>query len=57
LTADSPAAAVAAAVAQRSAAEFPSADLVLFGPPPATDAELIALAHALDHIERQVAHR
>ncbi len=57
LTANSPSAAVVAAVAQRSAAESQSAHLVLFGPPPATDAELIELAHALDHIERQVAHR
>ena len=28
----------------------------LFGPPPATDADLVDLAHALDDIERQVAH-
>ena len=28
----------------------------LFGPPPATDADLVQLAHALDDIERQVAH-
>ena len=28
----------------------------LFGPPPATDADLVNLAHALDDIERQVAH-
>ena len=27
----------------------------LFGPPPATDAELLSLAHELDNIERQVA--
>jgi hypothetical protein len=27
----------------------------LFGPPPATDADLVNLAHALDNIERQVA--
>jgi hypothetical protein len=28
----------------------------LFGPPPATDADLVQLTHALDDIERQVAH-
>jgi hypothetical protein len=28
----------------------------LFGPPPATDDDLVHLAHALDDIERQVAH-
>ena len=27
----------------------------LFGPPPATDADLVNLAHELDNIERQVA--
>ena len=27
----------------------------LFGPPPATDADLVNLAHQLDNIERQVA--
>ena len=27
----------------------------LFGPPPATDTDLVNLAHALDNIERQVA--
>jgi hypothetical protein len=28
----------------------------LFGPPPATDDDLVHLANALDNIERQVAH-
>ena len=28
----------------------------LFGPPPATDDDLVQLANALDNIERQVAH-
>ena len=29
---------------------------ILFGPPPATDADLVQLTHALDEIERQVTH-
>jgi hypothetical protein len=29
---------------------------ILFGPPPATDTDLIQLARALDDIERQVTH-
>ncbi len=56
LTAGTPAAAVPVAVAQRSALDLQSAHHVLFGPPPATDAELVHLAHALDDIERQIAH-
>ena len=56
LTANAPAAAVAAAVAQRSALDAPSAHQTLFGPPPANEADLVHLAQALDDIERQVAH-
>ncbi|MUL84204.1 MULTISPECIES: DUF4350 domain-containing protein [unclassified Mycolicibacterium] len=47
--------AVAAAVAARCGTAANSAGHVLFGPPPATDAELVHLAHQLDDIERQVA--
>jgi Domain of unknown function (DUF4350) len=48
--------AVAAAVAARCGTAANSAGHILFGPPPATDAELVHLAHQLDDIERQVAH-
>ncbi|MDH6196457.1 hypothetical protein M2272_003100 [Mycobacterium frederiksbergense] len=47
--------AVAAAVAERCGTAANSAGHLLFGPPPATDAELVHLAHQLDDIERQVA--
>lgn len=48
--------AVAIAVAQRSGADPDYVGHTLFGPPPATDADLVHLARALDHIERQVTH-
>jgi hypothetical protein len=51
-----PAPAVVTAVAQRSRSDPESLRHILFGPPPATDADLIQLARALDDIERQVAH-
>lgn len=54
LTADAPAAAVAIAVAQRRSADPQWAQHTLFGPTPATDADLVHLAHALDDMERQV---
>lgn len=56
--------AVAAAVAARcgtaansagAGSTAGSAGAILFGPPPASDAELVHLAHQLDDIERQVA--
>ncbi|WP_166906823.1 DUF4350 domain-containing protein [Mycobacterium sp. DL440] len=47
--------AVAAAVAARCGAASNTAGHILFGPPPATDAELVHLAQQLDDIERQVA--
>ncbi|MCW2690432.1 MAG: rane protein [Mycobacterium sp.] len=50
------AAAVAETVAQRSGASAEAVHHTLFGPPPATDADLVNLAHELDNIERQVAH-
>lgn len=56
LSAEAPATTVAVAVAQRSGADPRFAHHTLFGPPPATDADLVHLAHALDDIERQVAH-
>lgn len=44
------------AVAQRTGADPFTVGHTLFGPAPASDAELLQLAHALDDIERQVAH-
>ena len=53
---DTPAPAVVNAIAQRSRSDPESMRHVLFGPAPATDADLIQLARALDDIERQIAH-
>ncbi|MEW5810785.1 MAG: DUF4350 domain-containing protein [Actinomycetota bacterium] len=47
--------AVVAAVAQRSGQDPQWVTHTLYGAPPASDAELVALARALDDIERQVA--
>ncbi|MGV9802752.1 DUF4350 domain-containing protein [Mycobacterium sp. NPDC003449] len=47
--------AVSAAVAARCGADAATTGYILFGPPPATDAELVHLANQLDDIERQVA--
>ena len=55
LGADTSAPAVVIAVARRSRAHEESVRHILFGPPPASDADLIQLARALDDIERQVA--
>lgn len=49
-------AAIAAAIAMRQGGDPRAVQHTLFGPPPATDADLVHLAHALDDIERQVAH-
>lgn len=46
--------AVAGAVAARSGADPAFVSYQLFGPPPATDNDLLQLARALDDIERQV---
>jgi hypothetical protein len=46
---------VAQAVAQRTGGDPRAVEFWLFGPPPSTDDELVALAHQLDIIERQVA--
>ena len=48
--------AVLSAVAQRSGRNAESVRHTLFGPAPGTDTDLVHLAHALDDIERQVAH-
>jgi hypothetical protein len=56
LGADGSAPAVVIAVAQRSRYPAESLRHILFGPPPASDADLVQLARALDDIERQVAH-
>jgi hypothetical protein len=42
-------------IAQRSRFDAESVRHLLFGPPPANDADLVQLARALDEIERQVA--
>jgi uncharacterized protein DUF4350 len=47
--------AVAAAVAQRCGLSPQAVAHTLFGPPPASDPDLVNLAHELDNIERQVA--
>jgi hypothetical protein len=55
LGADTSAPAVVITVAQRSRSHEESVRHILFGPPPASDADLVQLARALDDIERQVA--
>ena len=47
-------AAIASAVAQRYSGDPNTVAHILFGPVPATDADLLQLAHTLDDIERQV---
>jgi hypothetical protein len=56
LGAGAPAPAVVTAVAQRSGADANFVSYHLFGPPPASDTDLLQLARALDEIERQVTH-
>jgi Domain of unknown function (DUF4350) len=46
---------IIATIAQRSRQDPNVVGHALFGPPPATEADLVHLAHALDDIERQVA--
>lgn len=55
LDAQSPPAAVVQAVVDRTGYDHAAAAHWLYGPPPATDDELVELAHRLDDIERQVA--
>ncbi len=57
LGSDVPTAGVAATVASRSGVDLNSVQHILFGPPPASDADLVHLARALDDIERKVAHQ
>ncbi|HZC90373.1 MAG TPA: DUF4350 domain-containing protein [Mycobacterium sp.] len=56
LGAETPASAVVIAVSQRSGLPPEALRHILFGPPPAGDADLTQLARALDDVERQVAH-
>jgi Domain of unknown function (DUF4350) len=56
LGAGAPAPVVVTTVAQRSGADAGFVGYHLFGPPPATDNDLLQLARALDEIERQVTH-
>ena len=56
LGADADRATIVATIAARTGADPYTAGHALFGPPPATDADLVNLANALDDIERQVAH-
>lgn len=56
LSAGAPPATVAAAIAGRCGRQPPEVAQLLYGPPPDSDDALVHLAHALDDIERQVAH-
>ncbi|ORW11875.1 DUF4350 domain-containing protein [Mycobacterium kyorinense] len=56
LAAASPPQDVVNAIAARSGTDPETVRNRLFGPPPASDADLVHLARALDDIERQVAH-
>ena len=53
---DTPPPAVILAIAQHGRSDPESVRHILFGPPPATDADLIQLTRALDDVERQVTH-
>jgi hypothetical protein len=54
LGADAQPSAAVQAIAARSRSDPEMLRHILFGPPPATDADLVQLTHALDEIERQV---
>jgi hypothetical protein len=56
LSADTSPPAVTTTVAQRSGTDPDIVWHALFGPPPATDTDLVHLARMLDHIEREVTH-
>ncbi len=56
LGADADQATIVQTIAARAGGDPYAVGHALFGPPPATDADLVALAHTLDDIERQVAH-
>ena len=53
---DTPPPAVIFAIARYGGSDPESLRHILFGPPPATDADLIQLTRALDDIERQITH-
>ena len=55
--ADTSTPALVIAIAQRSRSDPDTVRHILFGPSPATDADLVHLARALDDIERQVVQR
>ena len=56
LGADAQPPAVVQAIAARNRSDPEMLRHILFGPPPATDSDLVALSHALDDVERQVTH-
>ncbi len=56
LSSQATASAVVGAVVARTGGDPATVHHTLFGPPPSTDIDLVDLAHALDDIERQVAH-
>jgi hypothetical protein len=53
---DTPPPAVILAIAQHGRSDPELLRHILFGPPPATDADLVQLTRALDDVERQVTH-
>ena len=53
---DTPPPAVILAIAQHGRSDPDLLRHILFGPPPATDADLVQLTRALDDVERQVTH-
>ena len=57
LGADAQPPAVVQAIAARNRSDPEMLRHILFGPPPATDSDLVQLSHALDDIERQVTQR
>ena len=56
LGAHNPPVTVAVAVAARTGGDPVAVQHILFGPAPLTDDDLMALAHALDDLERRIAH-
>jgi hypothetical protein len=56
LGAETAASAVVIAITQRNSGDTDWPWHILYGPPPATDDDLVNLARALDDIERQIAH-
>ncbi len=56
LVADAQPPAVLQSIAARTRSDPEILRLIMFGPPPPTDADLVQLTHALDDVERQVKH-